>query len=131
MTLATTGPEGPWASAVYYVSEGFRLFFLSAGNTRHGKNLDVSPNAAAAIHDDPEDWREIRGIQLEGSVQKLRGEARRAAIDLYRVRFPFIDGGVPSLEAALATDQCYCLVAESLFFIDNTRGLGWRRKIPL
>lgn len=30
MTLATCGPDGPWAAAVFYVSVGSTLYFLSS-----------------------------------------------------------------------------------------------------
>lgn len=29
MTLATIGPEGPWAADVFYVNEGLNLYWLS------------------------------------------------------------------------------------------------------
>ncbi len=40
MTLATVGPQGPWAAAVFYVHDldvrgGLRLHFLSAPTSRH------------------------------------------------------------------------------------------------
>ena len=30
MTLATGGDQGPWAAALFYVHEGFTLYFLSS-----------------------------------------------------------------------------------------------------
>ena len=39
LTLATHGPEGVWAAAVFYTNDGFRLYFLSAGHTRRARNM--------------------------------------------------------------------------------------------
>lgn len=47
MTLATHGPEGLWAAAVFCVSDDFKLYFLSAPTTRHGRNLTENPRVAA------------------------------------------------------------------------------------
>ena len=35
MTLATCGPDGPWAAAVFYVSVGSTLYFLAWGAVLH------------------------------------------------------------------------------------------------
>ena len=41
VTIATHGPLGLWAAAVFYANDGFRLVFLSAGHTRHAQNLSL------------------------------------------------------------------------------------------
>ena len=80
MTLATHGPEGLWAAAVFYVSDGFELTFLSAGHTRHARNMAASPAVAATIQEDYSDWAAIKGIQLEGTTQQLAGNERATAM---------------------------------------------------
>ena len=42
MTLATHGPEGVWAAAVFYANDGFTLQFLSAPSSRHSRNIAAS-----------------------------------------------------------------------------------------
>lgn len=83
MTLATHGPMGLWAAAVFYVNDGWQLYFLSAGHTRHATNLAASPRVAATIQEDYADWEAIKGIQLEGTVRLLEGGARALAIVHY------------------------------------------------
>ena len=73
MTLATHGPLGLWAAAVFYASDGFQLYFLSAGHTRHAQNMAASPRVAATIQEDYDDWTAIQGIQLEGTARPLAG----------------------------------------------------------
>ena len=38
-TLATTGAQGVWAAAVFYVHDGWALYFLSSPTSRHCANL--------------------------------------------------------------------------------------------
>lgn len=83
MTLATHGPMGLWAAAVFYVNDGWQLYFLSAGHTRHATNLAASPRVAATIQEDYADWEAIKGIQLEGTVRLLEGGARALTIVHY------------------------------------------------
>src|ERR671930_2620721 len=74
MTLATVGPEGPWAAAVFYVHRGLTLYFLSSPGSRHGRNLSADPRAAATIQEDYRDWPDIKGIQLEGRAVAVDAE---------------------------------------------------------
>ena len=84
MTLATHGPQGVWAAAVFYAHDGFRFVFLSASHTRHAQNMAAAPEVAATIQSDYDDWTAIKGIQLEGTVEQLDGARRAAALALAR-----------------------------------------------
>jgi uncharacterized protein YhbP (UPF0306 family) len=131
MTLATHGPLGLWAAAVFYADDGFRLTFLSAGHTRHAQNVAASPHVAATIQEDYADWPAIRGIQLEGAVRQLLGAEREAAIERYRAKYPFLAEAEPAIAAALTRVNWYCLTPERLYFVDNSRGFGHRDEIAL
>jgi len=133
MTLATHGPEGPWAAAVFYVSEGFNLTFLSSPSTRHAGDLETDAHCAAAIHENYEDWPQIKGVQLEGQVRRLSGTDRAKAIGRYAKRFPVMrPKSAPAfLQAALARVAWYELTTDRCFFIDNSKGFGHRDEITL
>lgn len=131
MTLATYGPEGLWAAAVFYANDGFQLYFLSAGHTRHARNMAASPQAAATIQEDYAEWAAIKGIQLEGTVRPLAGREREAAIALYAAKFQFLKQPISIVEAALARVNWYCLSPSRLFLVDNGRGFGHRDEIDL
>ncbi len=131
MTLATQGPEGVWAAAVFYASEGFQLTFLSAGHTRHARNIAASPRVAATIQEDTSDWTAIQGIQLEGTVQLLAGPEREAALARYAEKFQFLKQPVAAIEKALAGVNWYRLTPERVYFVDNSRGFGNRDEIDL
>lgn len=129
LTLATQGPAGLWAAAVFYASEGFSLYFLSASDTRHATNILSERRVAGTIHDDDVPWQEIRGIQLEGPVQQLHGAARDQAIAVYVQKFPFLAEAPEPVQAALEEVSWFRLSPDKLFFIDNQRGFGHRDRI--
>ncbi len=129
MTLATQGLDGPWAAAVFYAADGFRLVFLSAGHTRHARNMTAFPRVAATIQEDYADWPAIQGIQLEGAVRLLAGAERDAAIDLFTERYPFLKRAASPIITALQRVNWYALRPERLYFVDNSRGFGHRDEI--
>lgn len=131
MTLATTGPQGIWAAAVFYVNDGFDLIFLSAGHTRHAQNITAVPHIAATIQEDYRDWEKIQGIQLEGSVSLLTDVSRETAIAQYRQKYPFLVRADTAMQTALAKVNWYVLRPERLFFVDNSLGLGHRDEIAI
>lgn len=132
MTLATLGPDGPWAAALFYASEGFRLIFLSAATTRHARNVAAHPRVAATIQEDYRDWQEIKGVQLEGDVRRLEAAERDAAVARYARKFPITGERAPEpIARALARVDFYALSPIRLYFVDNSRGFGHRDDVPL
>lgn len=131
VTLATCGQDGPWASAVFYVSDGLSLYFLSTPKTRHCRNLEADPRAAATVQEDYSKWTEIKGIQMAGEVSRLDSLESARAASLYARKFAFADplraSGV--IAAAIAKTAWYRLVPDTLYFIDNSLGLGQRRRL--
>jgi uncharacterized protein YhbP (UPF0306 family) len=132
LTLATSGPEGVWAAALFYASDRFQLYFLSAGTTRHGRNLAANPRVAATIQEDYKDWPAIQGIQLEGAATLLGGAEQEDAMAIYLAKFPFVaNPSDPRMQAALPRMNLYRLAPERLYFINNQRGLGHRGEVAL
>jgi uncharacterized protein YhbP (UPF0306 family) len=131
LSLATYGRQGVWAAAVFYANDGFDLYFLSAGHTRHIQNLGHNSRAAATIQENYADWPTIQGIQLEGEVRLLSGAERASAIDMYRRKYAFLQDAGPAIEAELEKVNWYCLTPDLLYFIDNSLGFGHRDEIAL
>lgn len=134
MTLATQGPDGPWASAVFYAHDGCSLIFLSSPNSRHCRNLALDARCAATIQEDYSDWAQIKGVQLEGCVIELQGDDEKRAQALYGEKFPVVGPLAkvpPVIVKALAKVRWYRLVPEHLHFIDNSKGFGHRDEIDL
>lgn len=133
MTLATTGPDGPWASAVFYVNSGFGIYFLSAPTTRHSLNLVSENRVGATIQEDYSDWTKIKGIQLEGRVQRLSMTESVQAQALFSEKFPFTNQkkAVSVIATAMNKVAWYKLLPDALYLIDNSRGFGHREKLVL
>ncbi len=132
MTLATAGPAGPWAAAVFYVRDGLRLYFVSSPRSRHAQELAASPRVAAAIHGECQGWAEIEGVQLEGHAAPVDDRALPKVRALYGARFPFVGkvGEVPpAILAALARVRWFELVPEAIYLLDNSLGFGHRERL--
>ncbi len=132
MTLATHGEEGPWAAAVFYANVGFDLYFISSPNSRHCRDIAAMPSAAATVQEDYADWRAIKGVQLEGSVEELAGESVMRAQVLYGEKFPIVrttESTPAPIAAALEKVRWYRLAARRAYFIDNAAGFGHRDKV--
>ena len=134
MTLATQGLEGPWASAVFYAMDGSSLIFLSAPTTRHARNLEQDARCAAAIQDDTGDWKAVKGMQIEGRVQRLDGPAALLARERYAERHALVSPAAampPAIAEALAKVGWYRLLPTRMYYIDNSRGFGHREEIAV
>ncbi|KAA3660556.1 MAG: pyridoxamine 5'-phosphate oxidase [Chloroflexi bacterium] len=131
MTLATNGPLGLWAAAVFYMNDGFRLYFLSAGHTRHAQNMAHTPHVAGTIQEDYAQWEKIKGMQFEGEIMRLSGTARIKAITAYGKKYLFVTKKIPTIQKALSKVNWYALDLTQLYLIDNSKGFGHRDEIPL
>jgi uncharacterized protein YhbP (UPF0306 family) len=133
-TLATFDDDMPWASAVFYVNNGYDLFFLSAPTTRHAVNLARNPRVAATVQEDYDDWPKIKGVQLEGHAQEIRGAEETTARELYGKKYAIV-GKLAQAPAfivkALAKVRWYKIHPTRMYFIDNTAGFGHRDEIDL
>ena len=133
MTLATVGDEGPWASAVFYVNQGFTLYFFTERNTRHGRNLAANPLVAAAIQEDYGEWREIKGIQLQGEATPVGSMEKVGVILLFLRKFPSLCHFFAHSNTAvrMAYAQVYKLVPREAWYLDNQKGFSSRQKLNL
>lgn len=131
MTLATNGPLGLWAAAVFYVHDGFRLYFLSSGHTRHAQNIAHTTHVAGTIQEDYAQWEKIKGMQFEGTTTQLTGAPRLKAIAAYGKKYQFVTKAIPSIQNALTKVNWYALDLIHLYFIDNSKGFGHRDEIPI
>jgi uncharacterized protein YhbP (UPF0306 family) len=132
LTLATHDGHSPWAAAVFYAHEGLDFYFLSKRDSRHALAIAKAPRCAITIQRDYDDWPTIVGIQAEGEVVTLDGEARGHARAVYAAKFPFVDrfGGAPAAIAqALDLVHWYRFRPQQMFLIDNSRGFGHREEV--
>ncbi len=137
MTLATAAGDLPWAATVFYASDGLRLYFFSAPESRHCQNIAANGRVAVTIQEDYQDWRKIKGIQLEGRAELVDGVvAKGKAMAIYALKYPeviklFTDPTSGVFHKAFLKVKFYCVVPEKLFFIDNAQGFGKRQELLL
>jgi len=133
-TLATSGSGGPWAAAVFYASDGYTLYFLSSPTSRHCLDLAQTTRVAVTIQEDYADWLEIKGVQIEGVASEISGDEEELARKLYGQKFPLVGllAQAPAvIVKAMAKVRWYKIVPHSLYFIDNSLGLGHRDEVDL
>ena len=137
MTLATCARDVPWAATVFYASDGFRLYFFSAPDSRHCENLTANPRVAVTVQEDYHDWRKIKGIQLEGTVTLVDGVVEKAkAMAVYARKYPeiisvFTNPSNGVLYRAFLKVKFYCVIPEKVFYIDNEQGFGKRQELAV
>ncbi|OFV92739.1 MAG: hypothetical protein A3F68_06560 [Acidobacteria bacterium RIFCSPLOWO2_12_FULL_54_10] len=138
MTIASCYRGVPWASAVFYASDGFDLYFLSSFKSRHGQYIALNPRVSAAIQEDYRDWREIRGIQLEGRAERMRSAKQKTQFwEIYLGKFPFVKkffepGPLQAkLSSKLRGIGLYRIVPAAIWYLDNRKGFGHREKFDI
>lgn len=131
MTLSTSGADGePHAAPLYFAADpqGGRLptlYFFSSPQSQHAQDASQNPRAAAAIYPIVSDYREIRGLQLRGTLSVVpAGEAWQRAWLLYRQKFPFVVG----LEREVAGSTLFAFTPSWIRLVDNRRGLGYKEE---
>jgi uncharacterized protein YhbP (UPF0306 family) len=137
MTLATCAGGIPWAATVFYANDHLNLYFFSAPDSRHCQNLAANARVAVTIQEDYKDWRQIKGVQLEGRVELVDSVVEKAkAMAVYGVKYRdvvkfFTDPSSGIFYKAFLKVKFYKVTPEKVFFIDNTQGFGKRQELSL
>jgi hypothetical protein len=137
MTLATCVGAAPWAATVFFASDDLRLYFFSAPESRHCQNLAANSQVAVTVQEDYQDWRAIKGVQLEGQVELVDSLMEKAkAMAIYARKYPdviklFTDPSSGVFHKAFLKVKFYCVTPAKVFFIDNSQGFGKRQELVL
>lgn len=128
LSLATLGAGGdPMAASLFFAADDdLRLYWLSAGTSRHSLNLARRPAAAVTIHNQTWAWPEIAGVQMQGQAAIVPpGEPWQTAWTQYAAKFPF----VMSMQAEVMKSNFYVFTASWMRLIDNRLGFGHQEEI--
>ena len=139
MTLATARNNVSWAAPVYYVFVKSEFYFLSDPKSRHIQEALQSGQSSAAIHAPAATWKEIRGLQMTGSINPI-GVGREAlqALHAYLKKYPFtkefFDDDV-SFDLKSFGDRfgvkLYKFVPELVYYLDNQIRFAFREVVTL
>jgi uncharacterized protein YhbP (UPF0306 family) len=147
LTLATSGAGAePHAAPLHFVAIGhpfgatqdlmdmqdlgeaeitWRIYFFSEEKSQHSRDLLVNSHAAATLYPESQDWRQIRGLQLRGTVQQVPlGPEWDQAWEQYRLKFPFVVG----LKNIVARNNLYVFVPTWIRLVDNRLGFGFKHE---
>lgn len=122
LCLCTIGDVGePCSAPVFYAYEGLSsLFFTSKKSSQHSVNIAASPNIAASIYKDQQNYLEICGIQLNGRAYLIEADRRNSIEEIYLKRFKFINDD-EVLYQTLKSSEFYEIKISWLRYIDNRR----------
>lgn len=142
MVLSTADGDRPWAAAVFYVQDrALNLYFLSEDSARHSNHILKNQRVAATVNDDPDNWKKISGIQLEGTAAKVTSTVEKAKVlGLYLRKFPFVRSFLLLPGRALSemviggkkvSFSIYRLTPERILYLDNSKGFSHREELCL
>ena len=133
LTLATIGEAGPHAVSLMYAHDAFDIYWLSDPKTRHSEQLAASPSAAVTIAAQYEDFRKIRGLQMQGGGYRLTDtDEKTAGFDLLVARYPFLKQfAAGKLAQYLGAAAIYRFQPARLTLIDNSRSFGFKQTLEL
>jgi uncharacterized protein YhbP (UPF0306 family) len=133
MALATANAQGePCSTPLFYLAhladDELRLYWFSSSASRHSKNLRRTPTVAVAIYRPTENWKDIRGVQMKGTVALVKDRTLRKAItNAYAERFHL--GTI--FRTALSRSSLYVFRPAWIRCIDNARHFGYKFEISL
>ncbi|MDH3581132.1 MAG: pyridoxamine 5'-phosphate oxidase family protein [Hyphomicrobiales bacterium] len=133
LTLAVIGEAGPHAVSLMYAHDAFDIYWLSDPKSHHSKHLASSSSAAVTIAAQYEDFRNIRGLQMQGNGHRLTdADEESMGFELLRARFPFLKQfAVGNLARHLGAAAIYLFRPATLTLIDNSRGFGFKQTLEL
>lgn len=129
VVLSVKDSDGVLHSAplFYWLGEGLRLYWVSSEKSRHSEALLVNPNVAAAVFHATFEWREIVGVQMEGTAEAVGDGERRAVLEGYKERFHLNH----LFAAALSASTLYCFQPRWVRYTDNHTMFGDKFELTL
>ncbi len=137
VSLATEKDGIPHAATVFFINMGFELYFFSSSTSRHGDNFSQNPVVSATINEDYSEWRDIKGIQMEGVVENIGGILKNPRISKeYVKKFPGVADFLFSpkklgeaIAKKVAGVDFYRLKPSRIYFLNNELGFGHRDEL--
>jgi len=130
MVISTSDPvDGPHATPLFYLTGNeFELYWFSSPSSVHSRNVANAPEASVAIYASTDQWQQIRGVQMRGTVQKVTQRTRRREISkAYCTRF---DLGLV-FRAVMIKSSLYIFRPCWVRYLDNTRRFGFKFETDL
>ena len=133
MSLATWDRDGPWSAPVYYVYSDPWFYFFSNPDARHIKGIENQESSVSIFRDDP-CFSNLQGIQMSGKIQKASLDTKSIAVaKKYCSRFKIKarDAGILDFFLLKFHASLYRFEPDIVYYMDNTRGFGNRKRVKL
>ena len=139
MTLATAQENAAWAAPVYYVFFRSGFYFFSDPESRHIRESLAGCQASSAIHSEASSWKDIRGIQMSGSIDRVTGKLESVeTIGKYLKKFGFTKDFFskdqpPDMDAFAKrfNVRLYKFNPSLTYYLDNSIGFGFRAEVDI
>jgi len=139
LTLATAEGDTAWPAPVYYVFLKSSFYFLSSPNSRHITEALKSGHASASVHAAASTWKEIRGLQMAGSIRVVNpglkaAQVLRAYLKKYPFTTDFFKGNVPLDLDTFAKRfgvKLYGFIPSLVYYLDNQIRFAFREEVTL
>lgn len=130
LVLATVSEDGlPWATPLFYLMHnGLALYWVSSASSLHSRSLANTADVAATVYSPTDRWKEIRGIQMRGTVHIVEtAQERKQVLAAYAERFHL--GRI--FRVALSQSDLYKFSPSWLRLLDNSKRFGYKRELAL
>lgn len=130
LTLSTLADgELPWSTPLFYLlRDDLRIYWVSSRSSLHSRSLAATQEVSIAVHAATDQWKEIRGVQMRGTVRTVESpQERKEVLAAYATRFKL--GGI--LRVALNQSEIYKFSPSWLRYLDNSKRFGYKREIHL
>ena len=127
LSLATCHDNRPWSTDLFYASDdSCRLYFVSSVTTLHCQYIAVNPRVSIAISGEFADWREIKGLQLDGVAGVVPEADRDGVKEMYLRKFPSLKRLHQASEILkpFRESSFYRISPKWIRLIDNSKGFG-------
>jgi uncharacterized protein YhbP (UPF0306 family) len=134
LVLAVHSSDGPWIAPVYYLYVPRGIYFYSSPRSKHIQALDNCSRVAGAIYADGNQWQDIQGLQMTGTVEQVQSKIQRLNITTrYLAKFPVV-GQMLSTDAAQSESLearvgLYVFWPLEIHCTFNRQGFG--RRVPI
>lgn len=119
LTLATASSAGvPRAATFVYVNDGATFYVWTRPEGTTARHIEQNPQVSFAIDDYVPDWRQTKGVQVNGRCRVVLSPAEtRKIVQLFSEKFPHVGAdSVPSNVVFFRIEPI------AVVFIDNTGG---------
>ena len=132
LSLATCHDGRPWSTDLFYTSDdSCQLYFVSSTTTLHCQHIAANPRVSVSISRQCSDWKEIKGLQLDGVAGVVPKADRDRVTEMYLTRFPSLKKLHKASEilSIFRKSSFYRISPEWIRLIDNSKVFGHKEEM--